>query len=170
MKLIEITCYGRGGQGAKTLAFLFAQIAFENGWYAQAFPEYGPERMGAPVHAFVRLSDRPIDLHCAVETPDIYVVLDATLPLDDVSRTKLLINTDAEFGRPACIVPASSIAQEIFHKNIPNMPMLGALMKVMKIPLETEKIRAKLTAKFGGRADLIKGNLECVKRGYAAVK
>ena len=85
--LMEIRYHGRGGQGAKTVALLFGEAALATGKYVQAFPEYGPERMGAPVQSFNRLSDEPITLHCAVTSPDVVVVLDPTL-LETVNVTE----------------------------------------------------------------------------------
>lgn len=101
-KLFEIRWHGRGGQGAKTAAILFADAASGEGKYVQAFPEYGPERMGAPVQAFNRLSDEEITLHCSVESPEVVVVLDPTL-IETAKVTQglkedgvLLINTNQE--------------------------------------------------------------------------
>ncbi len=77
--MVEIRWHGRGGQGAKTAALLFADAAMSSGKFIQAFPEYGPERMGAPVQSFNRLSDEPITLHCGITSPDIVIILDPTL-------------------------------------------------------------------------------------------
>ena len=98
-KMIEIRWHGRGGQGAKTAALLFAEAVLATGKYVQAFPEYGPERMGAPVQSFDRLSDTPITIHCAVTEPDYVVILDPSL-MDSVNVTdgigtkgKVIVNT-----------------------------------------------------------------------------
>ncbi|MBU1614411.1 2-oxoacid:acceptor oxidoreductase family protein, partial [bacterium] len=109
-ELTEIRWHGRGGQGAKTAALLFADAALSEGKHIQAFPEYGPERMGAPVQSFNRLSDDPITLRCGVESPRIVVVLDPTL-MNSIDVTAglpedgiLLVNTSedpAEIRRKA---------------------------------------------------------------------
>ena len=99
--LTEIRWHGRGGQGAKTAALLFADAALAQGKYIQAFPEYGPERMGAPVAAFDRLSSKPILLHSGIENPDIVVVLDPTL-MDSVSVGSSTI-TISGLVTPECI-------------------------------------------------------------------
>lgn len=98
--MIEIRWHGRGGQGAKTAAMLFAETAIEEGKFAQGFPEYGPERMGAPVKGFTRIDDKPIRIHSGIENPRVVVVLDQTL-LETIDVTEgmpedgiLIINTE----------------------------------------------------------------------------
>lgn len=184
----EIRWHGRGGQGAKTVALLFADAALATGKQIQAFPEYGPERTGAPVRSYNRLSDDPITLHCSVEKPSIVVVLDETLcasvpvtaglPDDGV----LIINThkDAEYYKKQLNFPgkvytvdASKIAVEEIGMNKPNTPMLGALVKATGI-LDFDKMLAdteeKLTKKFSHKPEVINGNLNAIKRAYAEVK
>ena len=78
-EVLEIRWHGRGGQGAKTAALMFGEAALETGKYIQAFPEYGPERMGAPVSAYNRLADEPIQVHSGIKNPRIVVVLDPSL-------------------------------------------------------------------------------------------
>ncbi len=188
---LEIRWHGRGGQGAKTAALLFGEAALETGMYIQAFPEYGPERMGAPVVAFNRLADNEIRTHASIKEPDIVVVLDPTLievanVVDGLKEDGvLLVNTeetpeqlkkhyklDNRKIKIYC-VNASKIALETIGRDVPNTPMLGALVKVTGIfHYETmmESIKAKLSAKFRGRDEIIKGNLESIKRAYEEVK
>ncbi len=188
-EIIEIRWHGRGGQGAKTAALLFADSALSLGKYIQAFPEYGPERMGAPVQSFNRLSDKPITVHCGLTNPSIVLVLDHTLmatvnvaqglPKDGT----LIVNTSKSAQeirkeinlKDAKIytIDASAIAQEKIGRNIPNTPMLGALVKVSglldfkQMLSDTEK---KLKKKFAHKPEVIAGNLEAIKAAYEKVK
>lgn len=189
MAFLEIRWHGRGGQGAKTAALLFADAAVETGKYIQAFPEYGPERMGAPVFAFNRLSDKPILQHCGIKNPNIVVVLDPTL-METIDVTEglsddgiILVNTQKtaqEIKRQlkirkekVYVVDASNIAKEIFKRNIPNTPMLGALIKVSKLlefePM-LESVRNRLEHKFPNNPDVVEGNIEAIRRAYEEVK
>jgi pyruvate ferredoxin oxidoreductase gamma subunit len=188
-KIIEIRWHGRGGQGAKTAALLFADSAMSLGKYIQAFPEYGPERMGAPVQSFNRLSDEPITVHCGITDPQIVLVLDPTLmatvnvaqglPEDGV----LLVNTSKtpqeirkEIGlKNAKIftVNASGIAMDKIGRNIPNTPMLGALVKVSGL-LDYDKMlvntEAKLKKKFAHKLEIVKGNMAAIKAAHDELK
>jgi pyruvate ferredoxin oxidoreductase gamma subunit len=186
--MIEIRWHGRGGQGAKTAALLFADAALHTGKYIQAFPEYGPERMGAPVAAFNRLSDRPITLHCGIKSPDIVVVLDPTLcrvvnvteGLRDTG--KLLVNTEDApedtakkigFSGKVYTVSASKIALYTIKRDIPNTPMLGALVKVsglMSLESLLSHTEEKLSKKFSHRPEVIKGNIEAIRMAYCEVR
>lgn len=187
--LLEIRYHGRGGQGAKTLAFLFAEVALTEKNYVQAFLEYGPERAGAPVQAFVRLSSQPIDLHCAITRPDIAVVLDSTLIetidiAEGLSKNGLVIINSAFLPHKArkqiklkkgklYTVDASLIAKETIGLNIPNMPMLGALVKVVnfiKIEKVLKNVRQNLKEKFINKPEVIDGNIEAIKRAYYQVR
>jgi len=190
-EVLEVRWHGRGGQGAKTAALLFGEAALDTGKFIQAFPEYGPERMGAPVQAFNRLSDKPIRSHSGIKEPRIVVVLDASL-IESARVTEglkdggvILVNTTespeelrARLNLPASIkvyaVDASKIAMETVGKNVPNTPMLGALVKVTGV-LEFEPmmkaIEDKLGEKFrGGKEKFVKPNLESVRRAYEEVK
>lgn len=188
-KLFEIRWHGRGGQGAKTAAILFADAALGEGKYIQAFPEYGPERMGAPVQAFNRLSDEPITLHCGVESPDVVVVLDPTLmgTIDVTQGLKedgiLLINTRQEpkvmrekipnFRGKMWTVDASTISKQELGQEIPNTPMLGALIKatnLLNFDRMLEDTHKKLTKKFKSKPEVIDGNINSIKRAYQEVK
>jgi len=187
-EIIEIRWHGRGGQGAKTAAFLFADAALKEGKNIQAFPEYGPERMGAPVASYNRLSDGPITLHCGITNPQLVVVLDPTLMATvDVTAGlpedgSLIVNSNfspAEIrrkinlkARKVYTVDASKISKETIGREIPNTPMLGALIKVsglLNIKETLVDLELKLKKKFASNPKLISGNLEAVKRAYEEV-
>ncbi|HAM38698.1 MAG: pyruvate synthase [Elusimicrobia bacterium RIFOXYC2_FULL_34_12] len=182
--IIEIRWHGRGGQGAKTAALLFAEAALATGKYIQGFPEYGPERMGAPVQAFNRLSDKPITLHCGITNPDFVVVLDPTLikTVDVIAGLAdtgaIIVNTEKtaaemkkelNFNGKVFAINASKIAKECFGKEIPNTPMMGALVKVTKfldINGVLEDTTKKLQKKFLHKPEIIDGNIKSIKRAY----
>jgi len=189
-KVFEVRWHGRGGQGAKTAALLFGNAAMSTGKYFQAFPEYGPERMGAPVQAFNRLSDSKITLHCGIKEPDIVVVLDPTLlesqPITAGLRSDgtIIINTLIEptelhkklklTTQRVFTVDASGISRDTLGKELPNTPMLGALAKVTKI-MGLENLIAytkkKLEKKFRGKgSEIVEGNLKSIKRAYNSVR
>ncbi|MEO0093597.1 MAG: 2-oxoacid:acceptor oxidoreductase family protein [candidate division WOR-3 bacterium] len=188
--LLEIRWHGRGGQGAKTAALLFGEAALETGKYIQAFPEYGPERMGAPVTAYNRLSDEPIQIHSAIKNPNIVVVLDPTLISNEVLEGLpqdgiLLVNTKEEpkvlkqrlklenTKLKVFTVDATQIAIDTIGRPIPNTPMLGALVKVtgvLNFDSMLGSIRKKLLVKFRGNEKLVEGNVASVKRAYEEVK
>ncbi len=186
----EIRWHGRGGQGAKTAALLLADAALASGKYIQAFPEYGPERMGAPVASFNRISTNPILLHSGVTDPDIVIVLDPTL-MDTVDVTEgmpadgtLLVNIEKSpvevkeiFGIApeirVCTVDASRISTETIGRDIPNTPMLGALVKATGILDFKEMIdgmKKKLEKKFKTKPEVIEGNLKAIERAYNEVR
>ncbi|MCK4267297.1 MAG: 2-oxoacid:acceptor oxidoreductase family protein [Actinomycetia bacterium] len=181
--LTEIRWHGRGGQGAVTAAKLVAEAALKQDKYFQASPEYGPERMGAPIQAFTRICPEPILIHCAVTNPDIVVVLDPTL-LSVVNVTDglvengaLVINTDmspAEVrqannieGYKIVTVDASKIAIESIGRAIPNTPMLGAVLKATGI-MDLEKVAEHIRSSFGKKfsQEIIDGNVEALTRAY----
>jgi len=189
-EILEIRWHGRGGQGAKTAALLMGESAAEAGKYVQAFPEYGPERMGAPVTAYNRISNNPIRLHCSVQNPKYVVVLDPTF-LGAVDFTSgildggaILINTSetpADWKQKLSLdgkniriytVDASKISKEEVGGNFPNTPMLGALIKVTNVlPVEEalNAIRSKLTIKFRNKPELIDRNLKAIQRSFEEV-
>jgi len=189
MTLLEIRWHGRGGQGAKTAALLFGDAAVETGKYIQAFPEYGPERMGAPVFAFNRISDAPILQHCGIKNPSIVVVLDPTL-METVDVTEglpddgvVLVNTQktsAEIkkelkltNQQVYVVDASKISKDVLKRDLPNTPMLGALIKVSKLldfKVMLESVRHRLEHKFPNRPDVVEGNIKAIERAYEEVK
>lgn len=184
-KLTEIRWHGRGGQGAKTAALLFGEAVLGQGKYMQAFPEYGPERMGAPVQSYNRISEEPITIHCGVTSPQVVVVLDPTL-IGTIDVTKglpadgtIIINT----GQPASdfrtslglstqkvyTVDASKIAQETIGRDIPNTPMMGALVKatgLVEFEAMIEDTKHKLEKKFRSKPEVIDGNLKAIQRAY----
>ncbi len=186
---IEIRWHGRGGQGAKTAALLFGEAALSLGKNIQAFPEYGPERMGAPVASFNRLSDKPITVHCGITNPSIVLVLDPTL-MDSVDVTAglpedglLVVNTTLPpqeirkqlnlKGRKVFTVDASGISIETIGREIPNTPMLGALIKVSNLlafDAVIKDLEVKLKKKFATKPEIVKGNLDAVRRAYQEVK
>jgi pyruvate ferredoxin oxidoreductase gamma subunit len=191
--MIEIRWHGRGGQGAKTAALLLAEAVLATGKYVQGFPEYGPERMGAPVQSFNRIDDKPITLHCGVTAPNIVVVLDPTL-LDSHDLTQgltpdgaIIINTNAApaalrskmglgFGR-VYTVDATTISRESIGLEKPNTPMMGALVKVIDtlgLTLDINTVVAdtedKEKKKFAHKPGVIEGNLNCLRRAYAEMR
>jgi pyruvate ferredoxin oxidoreductase gamma subunit len=189
--LIEIRWHGRGGQGAKTAALLFGEAAIDTGMYIQAFPEYGPERTGAPVNAFNRLSKKPIRLHSGVDSPSIVLVLDPSLlntvdVLEGLEKGGILIvNTSdspkeirkrlsVDSGIEVYTLDASKIAMDTIGLNKPNTPMLGALAKVSDI-LDYKKmlksIEHKLKIKFRGKPEeIVTKNMEAIKTAHEETK
>ena len=185
---VEIRWHGRGGQGAKTAALLFGEAALSLGKNIQAFPEYGPERMGAPVASFNRISSEPITLHCLITNPSIVVVLDPTLLVSvDVTAGlledgKIIVNTrqcpedvrkqlKLKAGK-VFTVDASGISKATIGREIPNTPMMGALAKVSAIldfDLMLKDTEDKLKKKFASKPEIIKGNMEAIKRAYNEV-
>lgn len=178
----EIRWHGRGGQGAKTAALLLADVAFKTGKYVQGFPEYGPERMGAPITAFNRISEVPIRVHSNIYTPDLVVVVDETL-LHTVEVTAglkadgaVIVNTamsEAEV-RPLLggyqgriyTVDARKISMECLGKYFPNSPMLAAAVAVSKVMDKDEFIadmQASYQHKFAKKPEVIEGNMKALK-------
>jgi pyruvate ferredoxin oxidoreductase gamma subunit len=188
-QMVEVRWHGRGGQGAKTAALLFAEAALSTGKYIQAFPEYGPERMGAPVQSFNRISETPITIHSGVTNPQYVVILDPTL-MESVpvvegigSEGKVIVNTSfsseevaKQLGinpKQVFVVNASKIALETIKQDKPNTPMLGALVKVigtLDINGVLEDTKAKLTKKFRHKPEVIDGNVDSIKRAFDEVK
>ncbi|OEG70603.1 pyruvate synthase [Candidatus Endomicrobiellum trichonymphae] len=188
-RMVEVRWHGRGGQGAKTAALLFAEAVLATGKYIQAFPEYGPERMGAPVQSFNRISEDPITIHSGITNPDYVVILDPSLiesvPVTDgiEKNGKVIVNTSFSSSEIAqklgidtsqvYVVNASRIAVETIGRDIPNTPMLGALVKVigtLDINGVLEDIKVKLTAKLRHKPEVIDGNLASIKRAFDEVK
>ncbi|MBM4042398.1 MAG: pyruvate synthase [Planctomycetes bacterium] len=185
--MTEIRWHGRGGQGAKTAATMVAEAALEEGKYSQGFPEYGPERMGAPIRGYTRIASAPIRLHCPITAPDLVVILDATLigaeDLADGLKPDgaIIVNTHEP---PAAIrkrlgvshgkvytVDATKIAIETIGRPIPNTPMIGALIRVsgfMQLGTVFHDIEKKFLKKLG--AGVVQGNITAVKRAYEEVQ
>lgn len=185
--MIEVCWHGRGGQGAKTASQFLGEAALDTGKYIQAFPEYGPERAGAPMRAFNRISEKPMTIHSSVINPEIVVVIDPTL-VGTIDVTEglgddgiLLVNTDKspEEIRKATgfkkgkvgTVDATKIALETLKLPMPNMPMLGALLRakeLVTIDQLSKRVKAKFLKKIGEQKT--NANLEGIKRAYNEVR
>ena len=187
--MIEIRWHGRGGQGAKTASLLLADAAFNTGKYIQGFPEYGPERMGAPITAYNRISDEPITIHSNIYYPDYVVVVDDTL-LESVDVTAglkeegaILINTT----KPADVLrkelkgykgdvyalDARKISLETLGKYFPNTPMLAGIVKISKIMTDEELIedmKGSFKHKFAKKPEVIDGNMKALEMALKEVK
>ena len=187
--LVEIRWHGRGGQGAKTASLLLADAAFNTGKYIQGFPEYGPERMGAPITAYNRISDEKITIHSNIYEPDYVVVVDDSL-LESVDVTKglkeegaIVINTTKtpDEVRPllkgykgkVCTIDAKTISIETLGKYFPNTPMLAAIVKVSGIMEEQaflDDMVESFKHKFAKKPEVIDGNMAALKRSLNEVK
>lgn len=188
-KLTEIRWHGRGGQGAKTASLLLADVAFNTGAYVQGFPEYGPERMGAPITAYNRISTDVIRVHSNIYTPNYVVVVDATL-LESIDVTAgiqadgaVIINTDQPkeeirkklrgYEGALYTVDAKKIAIESIGKNIPNTPMLAAVVKISNVMGKTaflDEMKASFEHKFASKPEVIAGNMAALQTAYEEVK
>ena len=186
-KMMEIRWHGRGGQGAVTASKVFADSALATGKQIQAFPEYGSERQGAPIKAFTRISDEPITIHSQVTNPDIVLLLDPSL-LGVVDITEglsddglLIVNTSmsAEEVRnkikatvkKLLTIDATSIALKHLGKNIPNTPMIGALVgatEMLDINDVADDFKKKFKNKF--REDIVEGNVHAILDAYKEMK
>jgi 2-oxoacid:acceptor oxidoreductase gamma subunit (pyruvate/2-ketoisovalerate family) len=181
--VLEVRWHGRGGQGAWTASELLARAAIHEGKYIQSFPEFGPERMGAPVTAFTRISTEPIRIHCAVYNPDVVAVLDPTLlkavPFTEGLDEKgtVLINSKDDPGEirktlntkkgKVWTVPATEIAMKILGTPITNTAMLGAVAHVTGI-ISLESVEKVIKERF--RQDVAEKNFAVVKEAYEEVK
>ncbi|BDF77410.1 2-oxoacid:acceptor oxidoreductase family protein [Pyramidobacter piscolens] len=188
-KIVEIRWHGRGGQGAKTASLLLADAAFNTGKYVQGFPEYGPERMGAPITAYNRISEERSTVHSNIYFPDFVVVVDETLlhAVDVTAGLKkdgaIVINSgkSPEELRPllkgyegrVCTIDASKISVEELGRNFPNTPMLGAIVKVSGVVGEEEFVKdmeASFHHKFASKPQVIEGNMRALKRSMEEVR
>ncbi len=187
--MVEIRWHGRGGQGAKTASLLLADAAFNTGKYIQGFPEYGPERMGAPITAYNRISDTPIRIHSNIYEPDYVVVVDDTL-LESVDVTAglkedgaIVINTtkDGEelkkllkgYKGKVYTIDARKVSMETLGKYFPNTPMLAAIIKVSKIMNEEDFIKdmeGSFKHKFAKKPEVIEGNMKALQMALSEVK
>lgn len=187
--IVEIRWHGRGGQGAKTASLLLADAAFNTGKYVQGFPEYGPERMGAPITAYNRISSERSTVHSNIYYPDYVVVVDETL-IASVNVTAGLKETGAivinsakspDELRPmlkgyqgkVCTIDAGKISEETIGKNFPNTPMLAAIVKVSGVVDPDEFIKdmeASFKHKFASKPQVIEGNMNALKRSMEEVK
>lgn len=187
--LIEIRWHGRGGQGAKTASLLLADAAFNTGKFIQGFPEYGPERMGAPITAYNRISNTKINIHSNIYEPDYVVVVDDTLLecIDVTSGLKesgaIVINTtkDADYlkkvlkGYKGSIytIDARKISMETLGKYFPNTPMLAAIVKVSEIMTDEELLNdmeGSFKHKFAKKPEVIEGNMKALTLALKEVK
>ena len=186
--MIEIRWHGRGGQGTKSAVLWFADIVFKKGKYVQGFPEYGPERTGAPLTAYNRLSDRKIKIHSNIYNPDYIVIVDETQidnkVLNGIKENTIIIAnsekvldeiyskmdklTEKQKNNIICI-PAIRISRKNLGNVFPNIPMLTGLIYILKL-YEKDKflkeIEEKLKERFIDREELIIGNLNAVKETW----
>ena len=187
--LIEIRWHGRGGQGAKTASLLLADAAFNTGKYIQGFPEYGPERMGAPITAYNRISDKPITIHSNIYEPDFVVVVDDTLlasvpvPAGLKKEGAIVINTTKTpeqlkellkgYDGAIYTIDARKVSEEALGKYFPNTPMLAAIVKVSGI-MSDEALLADMQNsfkhKFAKKPEVIEGNMKALELALQEVK
>lgn len=188
VKAIEIRWHGRGGQGIVTAAKVLAEACLSGGGYVQAFPEYGPERAGAPIRAFNRVSEKPIRMYGPILHPKVVSIADATL-IDAVNVTEgapddaiFIVNTSkdpkevrkklkAKDSQKVYTVDATRIAIDSFGRPLPNSSMLGAICKTTAI-VDMDTLLDNVKKSFGKKfaQKIIDGNLEATKRGYEEVK
>ena len=185
---LEVRWHGRGGQGAKTAALLLADVAFKTGAYVQGFPEYGPERMGAPITAYNRISRKEIRVHSNIYEPDLVVVVDETL-LDSVDVTAglkkegaIIVNTAKKasdikdklrgYEGRVYTVDARAISVAALGKYFPNTPMLAsavAVSKVMEKDVFIKEMRASYEHKFAKKPEVIDGNMKALTDTFDAL-
>lgn len=187
-KLVEIRWHGRGGQGAKTASLLLAEVAFNTGKYIQGFPEYGPERMGAPITAYNRISDDPLTIHSNIYEPDFVVVVDETL-IKTVAVTAgvkeggaIIVNShktpeevkkELNFDGRVYTIDARKISEETLGAYFPNTPMLAAVVKVSEVvPVDVflDDIEASFKHKFANKPQVVPKNMEAVTRSLKEVR
>lgn len=185
----EIRWHGRGGQGAKTAALLLADVAFQTGKYVQGFPEYGPERMGAPITAYNRISDTVIRVHSNIYDPQYVVVVDESL-LESVDVTSglkedgaILINTERPreeivphlkgYKGKVYTIDAKKVSLATIGRYFPNTPLLAAIVKVAKIMDEEtflKEMRASFHHKFASKPEVIEGNMKALEMALKEVQ
>ena len=185
---VEIRWHGRGGQGAKSAALLLADAAFMTGKHVQGFPEYGPERMGAPITAYNRISEREIRVHSNIYDPDFVVVVDDTL-LHTVDVTKglkkeggILVNTEKSkdeilpllngYEGNVFVINARKVSMEALGKYFPNMPMLAAIVKVSGVMDEDvflKEMESSLQHKFAKKPEVLEGNRKALQMALQEV-
>ena len=185
---VEIRWHGRGGQGAKTAALLLADVAFKTGKFVQGFPEYGPERMGAPITAYNRISSDPITVHSNIYEPDYVVVVDDSL-LDSIDVTRglspkgaVIINSEYTkeelmqhlhgYKGAVYTVNAKEISIRTLGKNFPNSPMLAATVAVSKVMEKEEflkEMRSSFLHKFAKKPEVIDGNMMALEQAFLEI-
>ena len=185
---VEIRWHGRGGQGAKTAALLLADVAFKAGKYVQGFPEYGPERMGAPITAYNRISEEPVTVHSNIYDPDYVVVVDdGLLESTDVTHGlketgAVIINTEKEkeallpllhdYKGAVYTLDAKAISMQALGKNYPNSPMLAAVVAVSGVMEQEEFLKEMLDSfrhKFAKKPEVIDGNMKALELTFAEI-
>jgi len=187
--MVEFRWHGRGGQGAKSACLLLADVAALEGKFVQGFPEYGPERMGAPITAYNRISEKRCTIHSNIYYPDYVIVVDESL-LDSVNVTgglkesgALIINTPSSpqeirprlpgWNGKICTIDARRISEEILGRNLPNTPMLAATVKVSGV-LNPERfladIEESLKHKFAAKPQVVEGNMAALKKAMEEVQ
>ena len=187
--LIEFRWHGRGGQGAKTACLLLADAAFSAGKFVQGFPEYGPERMGAPITAYNRISDVRCSIHCNIDNPDYVVVVDESL-LETVDVTHglspegaVIVNTPHTpdqirrklrgwQGR-VCTIDARRISEETLGRNFPNTPMLSAAVKVSGVLEEAQfkkDMEESFQHNFATKPQVVAGNMAALVQAWKEVQ
>ncbi|MDE5966587.1 MAG: 2-oxoacid:acceptor oxidoreductase family protein [Lachnospiraceae bacterium] len=185
---VEIRWHGRGGQGAKTAALLLADVAFKVGMHVQGFPEYGPERMGAPITAYNRISDSVIRVHSNIYDPDFVAVVDETL-LESVDVTQglskdggIIVNTSRPkeeilphlkgYEGKVYTIDAHKVSMATLGKYFPNSPMLAAVVAVSGV-IEKDKfldeMQASYAHKFEKKPEVIEGNMNALKMAFEEV-
>lgn len=186
-KITEIRWHGRGGQGIKTASFLLAEAMINCGYEAQGFPEYGPEKSGAPVAAYNRISKRRILTHTGIKNPDVVIILDPSMiskdddfknPLNSIwnmgvtEKTIIIANLPREFPENNCgtdriyTIDATSVARKLIGRPIPNTVLIGCLIKILKLDLKKleESFRSRLSKKLPHK--LVEANMKCLEEGY----
>lgn len=188
-KMVEIRWHGRGGQGAKTASLLLADVAFSSGMYVQGFPEYGPERMGAPITAYNRIGSEPVRVHSNIYEPNYVVVVDETLiksiPVEKGLKEggAIIVNSERTseevrkelrgYEGKLYVCNAREISEACLGKNFPNTPMLGAVVKVSGLIPEDEFIKnmeESFKHKFASKPQVLEGNMNALKRSMDEVK
>ena len=187
--VVEIRWHGRGGQGAKTAALLLADVAFKTGKFVQGFPEYGPERMGAPITAYNRIGESEIRVHSNIYHPDYVVVVDEGL-LDVVDVTDglskdgaIVVNTKKPvseirqhlngYDGKVFTIDARKISKQCLGRYFPNTPMLAAIVKVSRVMDEKTfftEMRASFEHKFSSKPEVIEGNMNALKMAFEEVQ
>ena len=186
--IVEIRWHGRGGQGAKTACLLLADVAFSSGKHVQGFPEYGPERMGAPITAYNRISSERCSVHSNIYNPDYVIVVDETLlaSVDVTSGLKetgaIIINSEKAphdlrpllrgYQGKVYTIDARKISEETIGKNMPNTPMLAAAVKVSNVVDWDHFIKdmeASFRHKFESRPNVVEGNMKAIRKSLEEV-
>ncbi len=183
--IFEIRFHSRAGQGAKSAAQLIAEAALDEGKYIQSYPEYGPERAGAPMRAFVRISKKPIKTYASIKNPDVIIIIDSSLLNKEIihgatNDTILLVNTCecvdtvkklTGFQGKIYTLNATEIALEVIGQDYPNTPIVGALIKITDIVnLKTITDRVKRFFLEKQKYEAAQTNILAIKRGYMGVK